>query len=309
MPRNRRQTRGMLHGVLVVDKPAGWTSHDVVARVRRLTRERRVGHAGTLDPAATGVLPVLVGDATRLVEFLGDADKGYVADITFGVSTDSGDIDGVVTASGMPLPQRQVIETALERFRGPISQVPPMHSAIQVGGKRLYELARLGVSIERAPRDVRIDRLELVRWESPVATLDVACGKGTYVRSLATDLGEAAGTVAYLSNLVRTWTGPFSLMDAWTMGDLEAALGETPEAEWPSVAIHPDAILDAWGAVQLSSEQASDWLHGRPIPVPGMQRASSGRVRAYDAGGNWLGAGRLDDNALHPWKVPGTAHD
>ena len=304
MGRGRRATNGRLHGVLVIDKPAGWTSHDVVARVRRLTRERRVGHAGTLDPAATGVLPVLVGDATRVVEFLADAAKGYLAEITLGVETDSYDIDGVVTATfDGSLPDEAAIERALEPFRGPIEQVPPMHSAIQVAGQRLYEAARRGEVIERAPRPVTVYELSIVAWAPPVLTVEIACSKGAYIRSIAHDLGRSLGTGAYLNNLVRTWTGPFRLDDAWTLADLAAALGDEPERDWELTATHPDSIVQDWSAAVISDDGREAWRHGRAVDGPEV-RGGPG-VRVYDRVGNWLGIGRGAVGGIAPWKVVG----
>ena len=307
MVRSRRQTAGRLHGIIVIDKPAGWTSHDVVGRIRRLTGERRVGHAGTLDPAATGVLPVLVGDATRVVEFLSDANKSYRAEVTFGVRTDSGDIDGEVIATSPDIPSREAVERCLAGFRGEIDQIPPMHSAIKVGGRRLYEAARRGEQIERAARRVTISHLELVDWAPPVATLDVVCSKGTYIRSLATDLGDRLGCGAYLSNLVRTRTGPFTLNDAWTLAQLAEAAPDEIVAEWQTTAFHPDAILSDWAAIVLDDANHSRWSQGQPIALPPLAVTARGadvdRVRAYDAQGIWLGIGRLIDGAARPWKV------
>ena len=302
MGRGRRATNGLLHGVVIVDKPAGWTSHDVVARVRRLTGERRVGHAGTLDPAATGVLPVLVGDATKVVEFLSDARKGYLAEITLGIQTDSYDIDGAVTAVHTGgLPDREVIESALDRFRGTIEQTPPMHSAIKVGGERLYEAARRGEVLERASRRVTFHRIEAVDWQSPVITVDIACSKGTYIRSLAHDLGQALGTGAYLSNLVRTWTGPFQIDEAWTLPDLEAALSDSPADEWASLSIHPDTIVQDWPAIVVADVDRTGWLQGRAVCGPSL--GDDIGVRAYDSDGHWLGIGRGSALGTRPWKV------
>lgn len=307
MARNRRQTRGRLHGIIVIDKPAGWTSHDVVARIRRLTGERRVGHAGTLDPAATGVLPVLVGDATRVVEFLSDADKAYRAEVTFGVRTDSGDIDGSVIDTSPERPDRDELERCLDGFRGDIEQTPPMHSAVKVGGMRLYEAARRGEVVDRQPRSVRISTLDLREWAEPVAMLDVVCSKGTYIRSLATDLGDRVGCCAYLSNLVRTRTGPFTLTDAWTLTQLAEAGSGDIEAEWEAIAHHPDAILADWPAIALDDAARERWYQGRaPAPLQGTPSHAgpgNGGVRAYDADGTWLGIGRLIENEVRPWKV------
>ena len=302
MARGRRVTNGLLHGIIIVDKPAGWTSHDVVGRIRRLTRERRVGHAGTLDPAATGVLPVLVGDATKVVEFLSDADKGYLAEITLGVETDSYDLDGVVTSTWSgELPDRATIEAAAAAFRGPSQQLPPMHSAIRIDGKRLYEAARRGETVERQLRPVTIHRLSIVRWETPVLTVEIDCGKGTYIRSLAHDIGQRLGTGAFLSNLVRTWTGPFGIEEAWTMTDLEQALSDDPVTEWESMAVHPDVIVQGWPVVVLDSMRRDDWLQGRI--VAGSADPDASGVRVYDSNGNWLGIGHGSGQGLRPWKV------
>ncbi len=302
MGRGRRATNGLLHGVVIVDKPAGWTSHDVVARVRRLTGERRVGHAGTLDPAATGVLPVLVGDATKVVEFLADASKGYLAEVTLGVQTDSYDIDGTVTETfAGELPTRATIESALVDFRGMILQLPPMHSAIKINGERLYEAARRGETVERYERSVTIHGLALIAWDPPVLTIEIDCSKGTYIRSLAHDLGQVLMTGAFLSNLVRTWTGPFRLDEAWTLADLDQALGDDPVAEWESIAIHPDTIVQTWPAIVLDITRRTDWLQGRLVAGLPAQEATG--VRAYDDQGNWLGIGRGSEPGVRPWKV------
>jgi tRNA pseudouridine55 synthase len=270
----------------VIDKPAGRTSFDVVARARRLLGERRIGHAGTLDPAATGVLPLAVGMATKTLEFLNDASKTYLAEVTFGVETDSHDVDGCVTsARGAAGLTAADIEAALERFRGPGEQIPPMHAAIKVDGQKLYELARRGQEIPRAPRPVTIHHLELLAWEAPAATLLVDCSKGTYIRALARDLGEAVGPGAHLSNLVRLRSGPFHLCQAITLDELAAA--ELPWA-WPWIAAHPDTPLQDWPALLLDERDALRWRHGSTIAAdPGV----SGPIRVYDAAGAWLGTG------------------
>jgi tRNA pseudouridine55 synthase len=291
---------GRFHGILVIDKPAGWTSHDVVARARRLLGERHIGHAGTLDPAATGVLPLAVGDATKVLEYLSDASKTYLAEITFGVETDSYDLDGrvtnVATIDGISSTE---IEGALTAFTGEIDQIPPMHSALKVGGRRLYELARAGQEIERAPRRITINELRLVDWHPPNATVIVDCSKGTYIRSIARDLGEAVGVGAHLSNLVRFRTGPFTLDDAWTLTELaEIDL----EAEWPTIAIHPDEVTGDQPALVLAGAAAASWTNGGSLEATG---GDDGPVRVYDVDGNWLGVGRFDGDrgAWRPVKV------
>ncbi len=282
-----------LDGFLIVDKPAGWTSFDVVARARRLLGERKIGHAGTLDPAATGVLPLAVGSATKTLEYLSGSSKSYLAEVVFGVETDSYDIDGRVTVirDATELSEAAVAG-ALDAFRGDLAQIPPMHSAIKVGGRKLYDLARKGEEIERAPRPVTIHHLELLGWEPPVATLWVDCSKGTYIRSLARDLGEALGVGAHLGNLVRYRTGPFTLCEAVTMGELAdlAAEGALPWA-WPSLAAHPDSVVLDLPALLLDADGARRWRQGSPIPA---DSPAAGDCRAYDEDGTWLGLGKAD---------------
>jgi len=280
---------GRLHGILVIDKPAGWTSHDVVAKVRRLLGERHIGHAGTLDPAATGVLPLAVGDATKVLEYLSDASKSYLAEITFGVETDSYDADGTVTrvapVDGLKSTE---VESALSASLGEIDQIPPMHSALKVGGRRLYELARAGQEIERAPRRITVYGARLIDWHCPVATVLVDCSKGTYVRAIARDLGAATGAGAHLSNLVRLRTGPFTLDDAWTLAELSDI---DLEAEWPTIAIHSDEVMRERPSLILTDPASQVWSHGGSLTASdGAEEA----VRVYDALGNWLGVGRFD---------------
>lgn len=295
----KRATRGKYHGFLIVEKPAGITSHDVVGAVRRITGERRVGHAGTLDPAAVGVLPIAVGLATRTVEYLSDSTKRYLTEITFGVTTDSLDGDGqVVDVADASHLTHAVIEAELAHFRGDIQQVPPMHSAIKIDGRPLYERARQGEHIELDARPVTILELELVSWSNPVAEIFIHCSKGTYVRSLARDIGDAVGTGAYMSNLVRLSTGPFTLDDAWQLSELEEMIGQ---GYWEDVAAHPDAALHDRPAIVLGSEDAARWRNGLGVDA----EVPTGLVRVYDVQGNWLGVGSSDLHAgvVKPEKV------
>jgi tRNA pseudouridine55 synthase len=298
--KGRRQA--LRHGYLVIDKPLGWTSHDVVARVRRIVGERRVGHAGTLDPAATGVLPVAVGLATRTVEYLAVADKAYRATIRFGITTDSADAEGEVIASADPSRlDLTEIHAVMDRFRGEIQQIPPMHSAIKVNGQRLYELARRGETIEVSPRTVVIKSFEIVDWSAPDLTVDIVCSKGTYIRSLARDLGEALGPGAHLAALRRTRTGPFTLTDALTLDDLETRLAN---GTWEDIALAPDAVLDALPRLDLDATESIAWGQGKPVRGQGMAWAAS-TVRAYDVHGFWRGVGLADDtgDSVQPTKV------
>jgi tRNA pseudouridine55 synthase len=290
-----------LHGILVINKDEGWTSHDVVARVRRITGERKVGHTGTLDPAATGVLPVCLGAATKVIEYLQDEGKTYYAEVVLGVATDTDDLEGQILAEA-PVPPLTVedLDRALEPFRGEIAQIPPMYAAIKVGGRKLYEIARAGETIERAPRRVRIDTLAVLDWEPPVARLLVDCGKGTYIRALARDLGAALGCGAHLHRLVRLRTGPFFLDQALTLEELATEFAETP---WPELALHPDTALLDWPVIVLDEAWTLAWRQGKDIRVG--RGAAGEHCRAYSTDGDWLGLGRFDAErgAWRPEKV------
>ena len=204
-----------MDGILSINKAAGDTSFGVVAAVRRLCRERRVGHAGTLDPLATGVLPVCIGRATRVVEYLMEHPKKYRAEIRFGMVSDSGDAAGVISSGGdVSALDQAAVTSALALFMGEIKQVPPMLSALKHNGRPLYELAREGITVERAERKIQIYAIDLVSWKTPVATIDVTCSRGTYIRTLAQDLGKALSCGAYLAGLCRTKYGPFDLSNS-----------------------------------------------------------------------------------------------
>ncbi len=212
---------GHCYGFLNINKPKGMTSHDVVANVRRLTGIRQIGHTGTLDPFAEGVLPICIGKATRLIEYLED-DKAYLATVQFGSNTDTYDIDGSVTETFDKKVTRQEIEDVLDNFRGEIEQFPPIYSAIKVNGKKLYEYARNGEEVEIKPRKVTIEKLELVNFDenAQTAQLEVKCSKGTYIRSIAFDIGKKLGAGAHLSALVRTQAGRFTLDNSITLQKL-----------------------------------------------------------------------------------------
>lgn len=288
----KRSRPARLHGVLIIDKPAGWTSHDVVARVRRLIGEKKVGHSGTLDPMATGVLPVGIGDATRMIEYLAEAGKRYIAEITFGVETDTLDAEGNVTAIGdaSVLTEESVI-AALERFRGPLEQIPPMHAAIKIDGVKLYELARQGIEIERAARNVTIYEITLLGWNAPIATIDVSCSKGFYVRSLARDLGEVVGSGAHLSNLVRVATGPFSIDEAWTLTELSQLDRDDFSEQWSSISVHPDAMVGQAPAIILNGDVRKRWINGVGFAADGV---TDEIVSVYADTGEWMGTGKGD---------------
>jgi tRNA pseudouridine55 synthase len=251
--------RPPVDGLVVVDKPAGMTSHDVVARCRKIFGQRSVGHAGTLDPDATGVLLVGLGRATRLLRFVQDATKTYTATIVFGVATTTLDAAGEIVADqSMGGLTRERLERAAAQFVGDIDQVPPMVSAIKVGGRRLHKLARAGVEVERAPRRVRIDRVDVLAFrggrDHPEADVLVECGSGTYIRSLAADLGGALGGCAHVAALRRTRSGPFAERDAHALDDVEARRVE--------VVLAPAAIVRGLATVLVDESRATAIGHG-----------------------------------------------
>ena len=282
-----------MDGIFNIDKPTGMTSHDVVARVRRISGTRRVGHAGTLDPFATGVLPVVVGRATRLVEYLAGADKEYRAVVALGAVSDTYDREGTITPNrDAVMPSPEEVETALSRFRGEIEQVPPMHSAIKVGGKKLYELARQGVEVERQPRRVTISRLEVEWYRPPMLGIRATVSKGTYIRSLAHDLGQALGVGAYLEELVRTRHGPFTVEEATTLEGLEEAFRQDT---WRETLFPPEFILRGWPMHTATPEEEADIRQGRPLRAPGpMSRADRRMMAVKTAAGEILAVAEWD---------------
>lgn len=305
---HRRDVAG-LDGVLVVAKPPGPTSHDVVALVRRLSGTRRIGHGGTLDPFASGVLPLFLGGATRLVEYhLGDR-KRYRATVCFGASSTTDDLDGELTpVDGPPLSAADVT-AALGAFLGIISQRPPVYSAIQVGGRRSYALAREGAPPDLPDRSVTIHELDLVAWNAddparPIAIVDVACSAGTYVRALARDLGAAVGGAAYLGALIRTASGPFRLDDA--VG-LEALRGTVAEggAGFSALLLPPDAGLEALPSVRLTADEIRDAAMGRFVrPQAGLAGLpEDAPLRLLDGEGAIVGIGRLNGHRIAPDKM------
>jgi tRNA pseudouridine55 synthase len=277
-----------LDGILVVAKPTGPTSHDIVALVRRLAATKRVGHGGTLDPFAAGVLPVFLGHATRIVEYhLGDR-KAYRATVCFGASSTTDDLEGELTPADGPAPTREAVETALPGLTGTISQRPPAYSAIKVGGRRAYALARAGETVELATREVTIHSLDLVAWDDtdadrPIAIVDVACSAGTYIRALARDLGASLGGAAYLGALTRTASGPFTLDGATPLDVIRSAAEDGPAGLVPL--LRPlDTGLDAFPVVVLSADEVEAIARGQFVrPAGGLPGpADRYRVKAPD---------------------------
>ncbi|MFZ4385126.1 MAG: tRNA pseudouridine(55) synthase TruB, partial [Chloroflexota bacterium] len=252
-----------MDAIFAVDKPVGPTSHDVVARIRRASGQRRVGHAGTLDPLASGVLVIALGLATRLLEYLTSDDKTYVADVTFGITTRTYDREGdVVTRTDPSGIDATIVQAQLDRFRGTIEQRPPAFSAVSVNGKRMYDLARRGIEVEIPVRTVTIRSLTLDDWTPPDARFTVTCTKGTYIRSLAHDIGAATGVGAHLSGLRRTRSGRFGIDDAPTLEDLLEALRQR---SWQRFETTPETAVDHLPTIHLSPVQARDVDQGRPV--------------------------------------------
>ena len=293
----------MTDGILLVAKQPGPTSHDIVALVRRLTGVRRVGHGGTLDPFAAGVLPVFIGQATRLAEYhLGD-DKHYRALVSFGATSTTDDLEGELTPIDGSPPDRATVEAALASFSGQIEQVPPDYSAVHVGGRRAYELARHGRKPELRPRTITIHSLQLTDWDEaegqrPVATLEVRCSAGTYIRSLARDLGAQLGTGAYLAALTRTASGSFSLADAHPLDEVRQALAD---GRAQKLMLPPDAGLDL-RQVKLGGRDLAGLLKGQSISAPGVAEDDE-LVRVTDERGRLAAIARLRAGKLHPDKV------
>jgi tRNA pseudouridine55 synthase len=281
-------------GILNINKPRGRTSFSIVSLVKRLSGVKRVGHAGTLDPAATGVLPVCLGQGRRVVSFLHDTAKVYKAQIELGVTTDSYDATGNVTARADPTGlSRQHLLSALESFRGLIQQTPPMYSAVKHGGRPLYELARAGIEVERKSRPAQVYRLELKYWRPPVATVEVECGKGTYIRSLAHDLGQLLGCGAHLKGLVRLKYGCFDIKDAVSLPRLEDGFRK---GCWQQFIYPIDIVFQDWTAVVVDDATAADVRNGRPVTLEpaGLSQPGAGRLRVYNGDGCFLGVMKFD---------------
>lgn len=284
-----------MDGILNVLKPPGMTSHDVVAFVRRTYGMKRVGHAGTLDPAAAGVLPVFLGKATRLIEYSMDCDKEYRAEITFGTATDTGDMTGtVILHTEADFPSASSIRSCLQSFIGEQEQIPPMYSALKVNGQKLYDLARQGIKITRAPRAITIHHMEWITQNKARSciTIDVTCSKGTYIRALSRDIGKKLHMPAVLSFLLRTRVGNFTLPEAMTLEEIEQN--------------HPllplDAALGNYPAIRVNATQAIALQHGQYLP---MECQADGIVRVYNDDGLLLAMARAEAKAggIRPLKV------
>jgi tRNA pseudouridine55 synthase len=291
-------------GILLVAKTPGPTSHDIVALVRRLTGVKRVGHGGTLDPFAAGVLPVFIGHATRLVEYHLTDEKEYRALVCFGARSTTDDLDGELSPVDAPAPSRAAVETALEAFRGAIEQVPPDYSAVRVAGRKAYELARHGEKPELRSRHVTILKLELTDWDDqdptrPIATLEVRCSAGTYIRALARDLGERLGCGAYLAALTRTASGPFTLDQARPLDEVRAALADGRAAD---LLLPMDTGLETYPLLTVDAQELTSLVRGQQLRRS-HEAPDSGLVRVVDESGRLVAIARSEGGMIKPEKV------
>jgi tRNA pseudouridine55 synthase len=305
MGRSRRQGRNVT-GILLLDKPLGMTSNEALQRVKRLYQAAKAGHTGTLDPLATGLLPLCLGAATKFSTFLLDADKRYRVRVRLGIVTTTADAEGEIVGTA-PVDQvlEQDLRIALAGFQGRIAQLPPMYSAVKHQGERLYKLARRGVEVERAPRIVNIFQIELRRFEPPEFEIDVHCSKGTYVRSLAADLGEALGCGGHVIGLRRTGVGPYVESESRfvPLDEVEQyARGKNGLEALYSLLLPLDSALGHWPPVRLSEDAAFYLRQGQAVLVP--RAPTQGLVRLYDPSERFLGVGYiLDDGKVQPKRL------
>lgn len=280
-----------MNGIILIDKPQGWTSHDVVGKLRGILHERRIGHSGTLDPLATGLLVVFIGRATRAVEFAEADRKEYIAGLRLGMSTDTQDITGRIISKETDIPDEPEVRIAIERFRGELEQIPPMYSAVKIGGKKLYELARKGESIERKPRHITIFGLEITGRSDNDYILDVVCSKGTYIRTLCHDIGAALGCGGCMSSLRRTKSGVFSVDNAYTIAEIQEAAdrGETERLLLPI-----DTLFAGYPKLSVDADSEKKLKNGCIINTS----SPDGRFRVYSEDGEFLLLGDVKDGVM-----------
>lgn len=299
----RKRSRGReVNGVLPLDKPVGITSNEALQEVKHLYRARKAGHTGSLDRTASGLLPLCLGEATKFSALLLEADKRYLARCKLGVRTTTGDAAGdMVEARTVPPLERSAFEALLARFRGDIEQVPPMYSALKHHGRRLYELAYQGIEVERSPRNVTIHDLQLVDLQADEFEIAIWCSKGTYIRTLAEDIGTAVGCGAHVKNLRRTAAGPFQEQEMVSLMTVRVAAEQGIEA-LDRLLLGTDSILRDVPALVLQESVAYYLCQGQPVQVP--RAPTQGRVRIYDEAGRFLGAGEvLDDGRIAPRRM------
>ncbi|MGC5800612.1 tRNA pseudouridine(55) synthase TruB [Ralstonia pseudosolanacearum] len=301
-----KQPRRDVHGVLLLDKPIGWSSNDALIRAKRLLWAKKAGHTGTLDPLATGLLPLCFGEATKFSQDLLEADKTYEAVVRLGIRTSTADAEGEVLSERPVAVTPEQLRAAIGRFVGEIDQVPPMHSALKKDGKPLYEYARAGQTVERAARRVTIRAIDVLATDldaaAPTVTLRVCCSKGTYIRTLGEDLGEALGCGAHLVALRRTQVGSLTLDGAVTLEALEAA----SEVQRAALLAPVDALLQTLPRVELGAEDSRRFLHGQRLPLQ-LSLPSAEQVRVYgargEAGASLLGVAAWQGGVLRPERL------
>ena len=292
--------KNRVSGVLIVDKPVGLTSHDVVQIIRKGTNIRRAGHTGTLDPRASGVLVILIGPAVRLSEYVSASDKRYQATIRLGSSTDTFDAEGVITNSSTDVNvTEEQFEELLSQFIGEIEQTPPPYSAVKVGGQKAYEKARAGEEVELMPRKINVYSLDLLEWAPPEVVIDVFCSSGTYVRSLANDLGNELGVGAHLVGLRRTKSGQFTLRDAVSLRRLRESF---EVGDWYQYLIPAAEALGDWPMIELDAERTDLVRHGHRISAEGLESESSW-ARAVTEQGDLVALVELVEGEWQPRKV------
>lgn len=284
-----------MNGIILVDKPQDWTSHDVVAKLRGILHERRIGHSGTLDPLATGLLVVFVGRATRAVEFAEVDSKEYIAGLRLGIATDTQDISGSIISRCDAIPSRETVICAVNSFVGQIEQIPPMYSAIKVGGKKLYELARRGESVERKSRRISINSIDVVGEDGDDLLLKVSCSKGTYIRTLCHDIGEKLGCGACMSSLRRTTAGVFSIENAHGIEKIQAAAAS---GDLQNFLLPLDTLFAQYPVLTVNENRTKRLKTGNIINF----NAPDGKYRVYSESGEFLLLGEISDGKLRTIK-------
>jgi tRNA pseudouridine55 synthase len=301
--RSRRHSKRKVDGILLLDKPAGLTSNGALQEAKKVFCAAKAGHTGSLDPLATGVLPLCFGEATKFSQFLLEANKRYVATVTLGISTKTGDADGEIVAE-KEVPQIHNIESILDQFRGSITQVPSMYSALKVGGKPLYKLARAGIEVERKEREVMIYELDLIDQTDTDLVLDILCSKGTYIRTIAEDIGKVIGCGAHVSKLRRTQSGPYPIEETITMDKLERLRDDGYDA-LDATLLPISSAVKQWPAVELTDITASYFRQGQPVQVA--SSPTNGWVRVFGEAADdksFIGVGEiLDDGRIAPRRL------
>jgi tRNA pseudouridine55 synthase len=300
-----KRIRRNVSGIILLDKPLGFTSNAALQKVRWLLNAEKAGHTGSLDPLATGVLPLCFGEATKFSQYLLDSDKAYETLAQLGKTTTTADAEGEVLLERPVTVGRADVEAVLPGFRGQISQIPPMYSALKRDGQPLYKLARAGEVVEREPRSVTIARLELLGCEASQARLAVDCSKGTYIRTLVEDIGQLLGCGAHVAELRRTKAGPFDLSRTVTLEELERVHGEGGNEAVDQFLLPADSGLQHWPLLQFSEHSSFYWLQGQPVRAP--EAPKFGMVRVQDHNGRFIGIGEVsEDGRIAPRRLIST---